>query len=67
MNSYIPNILKLDCILEDIKLCQKNWGVHLQQTEGYPKPKVVFQQKRRKRRDMGRPTKRLKEQEHFVV
>jgi hypothetical protein len=67
LNINMRNILKLDCILEDIKCCQQNWRAHLKQAEGKPLSKVTLQHKPRKSRDVGKPTKRCKDLERFVV
>jgi len=55
----IPNIrntLKMDSLVEDIKLYQKNWLDHLKRMDRSRLPKLTFQYQPRGRRDTGRPT-----------
>jgi hypothetical protein len=64
-NSDIHNRLKVDNILEDIISYQKNWIDHLKQMDRNRIPKLASQYQPRGRRDIGRPRRRWRDQEHL--
>jgi hypothetical protein len=63
-NSDIRNRLKVDNILEDIISHQKNWIYHLKRMDRNRIPKLASQYQPRGRRDIGRPRRRWRDQEH---
>jgi hypothetical protein len=63
-NADIHSRLKVDSILEDIKLYQNKWFDDLERMDRSRLPRLAFQYQPRGRRDMGRPRKRWRQQEH---
>jgi hypothetical protein len=64
-NSDIHNRLKVDNILEDIISYQKNRTNHLKRIDRNRIPKLASQYQPRGRRDIGRPRRRWRDQEHL--
>jgi hypothetical protein len=64
-NSDIRNTLKVDNILEDIISYQKNWIDHLKRMDRNRVLKLAFQYQPRGRRNIGRPRRRWRDQEHL--
>jgi hypothetical protein len=64
-NFDIRNRLKADNILEDIISYQKNWIDHLKRMDRNRIPKLASQYQPRGRRDIGRPRRRRRDQEHL--
>jgi hypothetical protein len=64
-NSDIRNRLKVDNILDDVISYQKNWIDHLKRMDRNRIPKLAFQYQPRGQRDIGRPRRRWRNQEHL--
>jgi len=64
-NSDIHYRLKVDSLIEDIKLYQKNWLDQLKREDRNRLPKLAFQYQPREGRDIGRPRRRRRDQEHL--
>jgi hypothetical protein len=64
-NTDICNRLKVDNILEDIKSNQKYWIDHLKQMDRNRIPKLASQYQPKGRRDIGRPRRIWRDQEHL--
>jgi hypothetical protein len=65
-NSHIRNRLKVDNISEDIISYQKSWTDHLKRIDRNRIPKLASQYQPRRRRDIGRPRRRWRDQEHLT-
>jgi hypothetical protein len=63
----IRNRLKVDSLVEDIKLYQKNWLDHLKRMDRSRLLKLTFQYQPRGRRDTGRLRQRWRDQEHLEL
>jgi hypothetical protein len=63
-NPDIRNRLKVDSLVVDIKLYQKNCLDHLERMDRSLLPKIAFQYQLGGRRDIGRPRRRWRDQEH---
>jgi len=52
-------------IVKEIKEYEEKWLQHVQRTDTYSLPKQALQYKPKGRRNIGRPTKRWRDQFHF--
>jgi hypothetical protein len=66
-NPHICNRLKVNSIVEDMKLYQKKWLDHLERTDRSRLPRLAFHYQPRGRRDMGRPRRRWRYQEQLEL
>jgi hypothetical protein len=66
-NTDIRNRLKVKNRVEDIKLYQKKWLDHLERMDRSHLQRLAFKYQPRGRRDMGRPRRRWRDQEHLKL
>jgi hypothetical protein len=66
-NPVIRNRLKVDNLVEDVKSYQRNWLDHLKRMGTSSLPKLTFQYQPWGGRDIGRPRRRWRDQEHHEV
>jgi hypothetical protein len=66
-NPDIRNRLKVKNLVEDMKLYHKKWLHHLEPMDRSHVPGLAFQYQPRGGRDMGRPRRRWRDQEHHQL
>jgi len=63
----VTNSLKLDDTVKDMKARHENWPGHLKRMDSNRPPRMALQYQPKGRRDIRRPGRRWKDQEHLEL